>query len=121
MSRGGVHHEVLPTPLVEFQRDEAGRILSAYIKLRTGKARRAVWPNHDHLVYFYLGRDDLPVGIKLLEPVTGWAISWPELEIRCGPNGIPVSVGREVRHAFLTSQHVRVSLAIANRELLACS
>jgi len=78
-----------------------GNIVSMYIKVREGKAVRAIRPNPTVLVYFYLGRDDLPVGIKFLEPVAGVAVTEAVTKLCTTPEGAPLGVDGECNHSFM--------------------
>lgn len=100
----------LPEPVVECFKDMRGRVESAYITLRREKAIRAVQPSPDHLVFFYLGSDDLPVGLRLLEPVVGAAGTEILLRLVAGVDGAPVGVDRQVRHTFIPLEQLDATL-----------
>ncbi len=61
-------------PRPEWIRDARGAVRAAYLALRTDPPVRAVRPDRRALVYFYLGSDDFPVGVKFLEPKADVAI-----------------------------------------------
>lgn len=111
----------LAEPEVEFFPGASGRVESAYIKLREEKAVRTVQPNRDLLVFFYLGEDDLPVGISMLEPVTGTAGTEIIYRLLRGPDGSPQAVDRRVRYSFSIEavDETLHKIKDANRELLA--
>jgi hypothetical protein len=62
----------LPEPVVEFDDEEAGDGMSAYISLRPGKCHDVIQPHEDYLVFLYVGADRMPIGIRMLEPATNW-------------------------------------------------
>jgi len=74
-------------PRVEFFEDEYGRIESAYVTLREARAVSAVRPDPDHLVFIYVGDDERPVGVRLLEPVTGVAATDVVVRLAHGGGG----------------------------------
>lgn len=113
-------HRPLPSPEVEIFPGPDGKTEAAYVRLREGKAKCAVRPNADVLVWFYLGSDELPIGIKYLEPALGCAMSWVLDYVEVDGDGVPSSVGRDVEHHFFTSdQMVRLmkNLRAAEEEL----
>jgi hypothetical protein len=62
---------MLEHPTVTVERED-GRIVSAYVELRRGvKAAGTVRPNPAALVYLLVAQDGSPIGIRLLEPVSG--------------------------------------------------
>lgn len=112
----------LSEPAIECFKDARGRVESAYITLRREKAVRAIQPNRDHLVFFYLGADDLPVGLRLLEPVVGAAGTEILMRLVAGVDGAPVGVDREVRHVFIPIEQLDATLhriRDANEQLVA--
>ena len=94
-------YEPVKSPQVDFARCDDGRIVSAYIRLRTGKAVTSVQPNPKCLVYFELGRDELPVGISFQRPYPGVALSLVIDYLASDEDCGPVGVGRAVEHGFL--------------------
>jgi hypothetical protein len=60
----------LPEPEIAVYADEAGRPESAYITLRRGSYARAVQPDPLRLVFLYLASDEVPLGLRLLEPLS---------------------------------------------------
>ena len=100
----------LPEPTVEFYADGRGRTESAYITLRDGKAVRAVQPSPEHLAFFYLGADDLPVGLRLLEPVLGAVGTEILFRLVLGADGSPVGVDRQLRHSFMPLDRLDATL-----------
>ena len=92
--------EWLPEPTIEFFEGEGGRIESAYIALRTTKYARAVQPNAEHLVFLYVGADDMPVGIRLLEPAVGVLGAEIMLRLLEGDDGLPMGVDRTSNREF---------------------
>lgn len=86
----------------EFLTDDEGRIYAMQVRLRPGIAVRAVQPNPKCLVFFYLGTDDLPVGLKFLEPVGGVAASRIVNRLLQSADGVPVGVDSDVEHRFWT-------------------
>src|SRR5262245_6826861 len=96
-----VPHEWLPEPVTTYERDGSGATEAAYIQLRTGSCFRVVRPNPAHLVFLYLGHDDIPVGISLLEPVTGQVQTEILYHLIASPSGCAVGIDREVRHTFI--------------------
>jgi hypothetical protein len=95
-----VPHEWLPEPRTEVSYDDAGVPEAAYIAVRTGRAFRVVRPNANHLVFLYLGHDDVPVGISMLEPVTGEVQTEILFHLISSPDGSAVGVCRQVHHTF---------------------
>ncbi len=91
---------MLERPTVTVER-EGGKIVSAYVELRRGmRAVGTVRPNPTALVYFLIAQDGLPIGIRLLEPVSGVAaveIIDSLVENRSGPCGVE----RQAKHHFL--------------------
>ena len=64
---------MIECPTVTVERED-GRIVSAYVELRRGvKAVGTVRPNPAALVYLLVAQDGLPIGIRMLEPVSGVA------------------------------------------------
>jgi len=94
-------HEIIKEPSPEYAYDDQGRITAMYLKIRTGKAVRAVHPNKNVLVYFLLGQDDMPIGIKFLEPAPGLAITRVASYLYRGEDGKPGGMGQETKHDFI--------------------
>lgn len=99
-------HETLPEPEVFETRDASGKLASVHIRIRTGRAVRAVQPNHAKYVFFEVGSDDLPVVITLLEPVRGLAMTFIGSYLYPDKDGSPGGIGRRVRHVFLTDEQI---------------
>jgi hypothetical protein len=95
-------HRLLPEPRVTFSHDENGRPTGAYIKVREGTAYKAVQPNPAHLVYFYIGYDELPIGFKFLEPAAGVALSTVTSMLIQDGDGRPEGVALKGDHRFLS-------------------
>jgi hypothetical protein len=111
----------LPEPTIEFYADGRGRTESAYITLREGKAVRAVQPSPEHLAFFYLGADDLPVGLRLLEPVLGAVGTEILFRLVMGADGSPLGVDRQLRYTFIPLDRLDATLhqlKAANERLL---
>ena len=90
---------MLEPPKVTLEREE-GRIVSAYVELRKGmKAVGSVQPNPSALVFFLLAQDGLPIGIRLLEPVSGVAVCEIINTLVEGPDG-PCGVETRAQHHF---------------------
>ena len=62
-------YALLPTPKTTFYFDPAGVVEAAYIQIRAGRPVRTVQPVREHMVSLYLGRGDVLLGFKMLEPV----------------------------------------------------
>ena len=92
--------QLLDSPKVEVVRDEQGRFLSVYVKIREAKPVSAVQPDPDALVFFYLGRDDFPVGIKIAEPAPGIAFSHLAMRLLESPEGVPEGIDAVVVHKW---------------------
>jgi hypothetical protein len=82
----------LPTFPPEFTMDETGAVRAMHVRVRPGPAVRAVQPNPDCLVFFYLGNDGFPVGFKFLEPVPGLAISQQVHRFMLDADGRPAGI-----------------------------
>lgn len=61
----------LREPRVELFMASDGAVESAYVALRDAPYARAVQPDPSHLVFLYMGRDRMPIGVCLLEPAVG--------------------------------------------------
>lgn len=111
-------YPMLPSPELQLLNDESGRTRAAYLRIREGKAIRAVQPNKDALVFFYLGRDDFPVGIKFLEPKAGVAVSQLVLKFLEDRQGAPCGVDARVEHQYLlmTDEAIAQYVAAATRK-----
>lgn len=66
--------EFLKVPEIELGRDSKGRVVSAYVRFRRGKAVRGVQPNPEVFVVFDEDADGHLLGLNLLEPVFGMAV-----------------------------------------------
>jgi|GEM_PF-5850804 len=111
----------LPEPTIEFYPDGRCRTESAYITLRDGKAVRAVQPSPEHLAFFYLGADDLPVGFRLLEPVLGAVGTEILFRLVMGADGSPLGVDRQLRCPLIPLDRLDATLhhlKAANARLL---
>ena len=79
---------------------EDGQVVSAYVEFRKGiKAVGTVQPNPSALVFFLLAQDGLPIGMRLLEPVSGVAVCEIINTLVEGPDG-PCGVERCAQHHF---------------------
>lgn len=86
-----------PTVILE---QEDGKTVSAYVELRPGVTSAGiVQPNPRALVFFLVGHDGIPVGIRLFEPVSGVAACEIIDTLVEGPAG-PEGVERQARHHF---------------------
>ena len=80
--------------------EEDGKVVSAYVELRPGvKSAGMIQPNPGALVFFLVGEDGIPVGIRLFEPVSGVAACEIVETLGEGPAG-PSGVDRQARHHF---------------------
>lgn len=116
----------LPEPAIEFFQGPDGRTESAYISLRKEKATHQVQPNPDHLVFFYIGADHYPVGVRLLEPVLGEAGAEVLMKLVFGRDGTPAGVDKQIRYFFrpMTLEQLDATLHLlqdANERLVAGS
>ena len=81
---------------------ENDKIVSVYVQLRDGvKAVGTIQPNPSALVFFLIAKDGLPIGIRLLEPVTGVAVCEILDTLVEGPDG-PEGVTRQAQPHFVT-------------------
>jgi hypothetical protein len=71
---------------------------------------RAVQPNENCLVYFYLGTAGWPVGLKFLEPVEGVAASLLVTKLIAGPDGRPKGVDSRQEHHFWTLDQIEAAV-----------
>lgn len=91
-------------PSVELIRDDGGNVVSALLRLRTGKAAGSVQPNPDVPVFFMLDDARELVGITFHQPVTGVALL-DVLDVLIEDHaGRPVAVGRLPRYRFETPE-----------------
>lgn len=82
--------------------DAAGKIVSAFMRLREGKAVGSIQPNPKYLVFFELGSDQRPVAITLLEPVPGFALSRYVSELHLDADGSPTGMSGKMEHDFVS-------------------
>jgi hypothetical protein len=89
-------------PAVIVERED-GKTVSVYVDLRPGvKSAGMIRPNPSALVFFLIGQDGLPVGIRVFEPVSGVAACEIIDTLVEGPQG-PKGVERQARHHFFLS------------------
>ena len=109
-------HAWLDEPITLYFPAEAGAPAAAYIQFRTGKCHRTEQADPDYVVYLCLGADDLPIGVRMFEPIPGTVRSQIIYRLLSGPDGGPVGVDRRVRHTFTPNVPIEL-VASTIREL----
>ncbi len=95
---------VIRRPRPEWIRDARGAVRAAYLPLRKDPPVRAVRPDRRALVYFYLGADGFPVGVKFLEPKADVAIGCMSTLLFGDRNGGRSRSRRRAKRTFPTSE-----------------
>ena len=94
---------LLKSPRAELLRDPAGRIEAAYLRIQEPgvKAVRSVQPDPDHMVYFHVDGEGMPVSLVFHEPVFGVPF-WNIVRMMVAdPQGVPSAPGTRAVRAFL--------------------
>src|SRR5262245_17308276 len=87
-----------------FWDESTGRLSSAYLQVREGKAVRSFQPDANRLVFFHLDEQELPVGVLFFEPAVGVALTEILWSLREDASSSPIGVGQRVRNHFISDR-----------------